>query len=70
MLLYPKLSQKGHKGKAKRRRPDPYIWFWIAASMAEIPIDNSNRIKTLLANGVSTLFINGKPTVINSLKIQ
>ena len=44
-----------------------FFFFWIAASAADIPADNSNEIKTLLANGGSTLFINGKPSVINGL---
>ena len=28
----------------------------------------SNAIKTIIANEVSTVFINGKPTVINDLR--
>ena len=47
--------------------PDPYIFFWIAASAADIPAGNSNGIKTLLANEVSALFI-GKPAVIKGLR--
>ena len=31
-------------------------------------IDNSNGIKTLLDNGLSTFFINSKPAVINGFK--
>ena len=42
--------------------------FWKAASLADIPAHNPNGIKTLLANGVSKLFINGKPADINSLR--
>ena len=41
--------------------------FWIVASAAEIPADNPNGIKTFLANGMSTLFINGKLADINGL---
>ena len=52
MLLYAKLSLQ-----------DDLIW--IAASTADIPADNANGIKTLLANGVITLYINDKPAVIN-----
>ena len=44
------------------------MFFWIAASAADIPADHPNGIKTLLANGVCTLFINGKPAVINGLR--
>ena len=42
--------------------------FEIAASAADIPAYNPNGNKTLLARGVSTLFINGKLGVINSLR--
>ena len=38
---------------------------WIAAFVAENPADNPNGNKTLLAGGVSVLFINGKPAGIN-----
>ena len=31
-------------------RPDPSIFFWIAASAADIPVDNPYGIKTVLAN--------------------
>ena len=43
-------------------------FFWIAASDADIAADNPNDNKIFLANGVSTLFINGKPAVINGLR--
>ena len=46
---------------------DPWIYS-IAASSTDIHADNPNGIKTLLAIGVSTFFINGKPTLINGLK--
>ena len=42
--------------------------FGIAASVADIAADNSNANKILLARGVSTLFINCKPAVINGLR--
>ena len=42
--------------------------FWIVASVADIAADNPNGSKTFLANGISTLFINGKPAVINVLR--
>ena len=41
----------------------------IAVSAADIPTDNPNGIKTLLAKGISTFFINGQPTVINFLVV-
>ena len=42
--------------------------FYIAESAADIPADSPVGNKTLLADGVSTLFINGKPAVINGLR--
>ena len=39
----------------------------ITTSVADITADNTNGNKTLLARGVSILFINGKPTVIDGL---
>ena len=47
---------------------DDLVFFEIAASAADIPADNPNGIKALLANGVNTFFINGKPAVINGLR--
>ena len=44
------------------------MFFWIAASVADIAPDSPNGIKTLLANGVSTCFIKSKPDVINGLR--
>ena len=40
--------------------PDPKIFFWIAAYVADATTVNSNGIKKLLASGLSTLFIKGK----------
>ena len=40
----------------------------MAASAADTPADYPNGMKILLANGVSTLFINGKPAVIDGLR--
>ena len=48
--------------------PNSKIFFWIAAYFADAAVVNPNGTKTLLANGVSTYFINGKPTDINSLR--
>ena len=36
--------------------PDPNIFLWIAASVARAAAVNSNGIKTLLDNGLSTFF--------------
>ena len=48
--------------------PDPWIFFWIASSVADaVAVNNNNRIKTFLANGESLFFINGKPAVITGL---
>ena len=41
------------------------IFFLIAASASDIPVDNPNRIEIFL---VSAYFINGKPAVINDLR--
>ena len=37
-------------------------------SATDIPGDNRNGNKSLLANGVISLFINGKPAAINGLR--
>ena len=47
---------------------DPKIFYWIAVSVAEAAAVTPNGNKTLLANGVSTLFVDGKPAAINGLK--
>ena len=44
---------------------DPNIFFWIAATVADAAIVHPNGIRTLLANGVSPFFINGKSAFIN-----
>ena len=41
--------------------PDPKIFLCIYASAADAVAVNPNGIKTLLANGLITLFINGNP---------
>ena len=38
--------------------PDPWFFFWIAKSVANIAANNPNGSKTLLAKGVSTLMLN------------
>ena len=43
--------------------------FLMAASIADVVTVNPNNIRTLLANGVSTFFTNGKPTFINGKPI-
>ena len=43
----------------------PNILSWIAASVADAAAANLNGIKTLLANGLSTFFIKGKPVFSN-----
>ena len=42
--------------------------FYITAFEADISADNPNGNKTLLGNGISTFFINGKPAVSNGLR--
>ena len=39
--------------------PDPNIFWWIVASAADAAAVNPNEIKTLLANGLSKVFIKG-----------
>ena len=41
--------------------PDPNIFSWIAASVADAAAVNPNGIKTLLANGLSTFLIKDNP---------
>ena len=43
-------------------------FFWIITSVADILPDNPGGIETLLVNGVSTFFNDGKPAVINCLR--
>ena len=45
--------------------PDPKIVLCITASAADGAAVNSNGIKTLLANGLTTYFINEKPVFSN-----
>ena len=49
-------------------KPDAKIFFWIAASVADAATINPTGIITLLANGLSTLFIKGKPVFSNGPK--
>ena len=46
-MLYVKLRPKD---------PDPNIFLWIAASVADAAAVNPNGNKTFLANGVNTFF--------------
>ena len=39
--------------------PDPRIFFWIPVS--DVPTINPNDNETLLTNGLTTFFIEGKP---------
>ena len=48
--------------------PDPNIFLWIAASVADAAAVNPDGIKTLLANGLSTFLIKGKPVFGNCPK--
>ena len=41
--------------------PDPTIFLQIAASVTNADVVNANGIKTLLASGLSTFFLKGKP---------
>ena len=48
--------------------PDPNIFWWIAASVADAIAVYPNGIKTLLANGLSTFPIKGNPVFSNGPK--
>ena len=39
--------------------PEPDVFLWIAASVADAAVVSPNGIKTLLANGLSTFFTKG-----------
>ena len=45
--------------------PDPRIFLCIPASAADTAAVNSNGIKTVLANGLMTFFINSNPVFGN-----
>ena len=45
--------------------PYPQIFLRIHASAADAPSVNPNGMNTLLANSMSTFFINCKPTIVN-----
>ena len=48
--------------------PDPNIFLWVAASVADAAVINPNGIKILLPNGLSTLSIKGNPVFNNGPK--
>ena len=48
--------------------PDSYILFWITASADDEVVVDPNGIQTLLANGLKTFFIKGKPAFSNGLR--
>ena len=45
--------------------PDPQIFFWIAGYNADIDVVNPNGTKALLANSVSTFFVNDTAICVN-----
>ena len=49
--------------------PDPKSFLWIAESVADVATVNPNGIKMLLAKGLSTFLIKGKPIFSNGSKI-
>ena len=49
-------------------KPDPNIFLWIAASVADAAAANPNGIKTLFANNLSTFPIKGNPVFSIGLK--
>ena len=48
--------------------PDPEIFLWIAASVADTVAVHPNGIKTHLANGFNPFFIKGNPDFSNGPK--
>ena len=48
--------------------PDPSIFLWKAASVADTAAVNPNGIKTLLANGLSIFPIKDNPDLSNGPK--
>ena len=70
MLYYAKrrvarTKDEGRRTKDEGSLPDPKIFLCIPASAADAAAINPNVIKTLLANGVITFFINGNPVFSN-----
>ena len=47
--------------------PNFYIFF-LTASVADAAAINPNGVKTLLAYGVATFFINDKPNLVNEAR--
>ena len=47
---------------------EPWVFIWIAGSVAEIAGVNPNGIETPLGNGLSISFINGIPIFINGTR--
>ena len=45
--------------------PDPKIFLWIAAFVADAATGNPNGIKMILANGLRAFLVNGNPIFIN-----
>ena len=55
--------------ESKGRLPDPKIFLCIPASAADAAVVNPKGIKTLLANGLITFYINGNPVFNNGPRI-
>ena len=49
--------------------PDPNIFLCIPTSATDAATVNPNSVNTLWAKGVSTFFINGKPTFITFIMV-
>ena len=47
-------------------KPDPNVFLWIPASIADAAAVNLNGIKRVLANGFSTFPIKGNPVFNNN----
>ena len=45
--------------------PELWILLWMVSSVADAAVVNPNSIKTILANGLSTLLVKGNPFFSN-----
>ena len=65
MLLYGLGAKSKGRETNIHRQSKPNIFLWIDASVADAAALNSNGIRMLLSNSLSTFFIEGKPVFSN-----
>ena len=63
-----KAKPKEHEAKFKARQLDQNLFLWIVASDADTGALNSDGIKILLAEDLSSFRIKGKPAFFNGPK--